>query len=42
MGEDHEVEELHGRRGDAHAKSSMVGVNRSDCGSATEGWPLKW
>jgi hypothetical protein len=28
--------------GTAQAKSSMVGVNRSDCGSATEGWPLKW
>ncbi len=28
--------------GTAQANSSMVGVNSSACGSATEGWPLKW
>ena len=28
--------------GTSQPNSSMVGVNSSDCGSATEGWPLKW
>ena len=42
MGEDDPVEELHRRFRRSQAKSAMVGVNSSDCGSATEGWPLKW
>ncbi len=28
--------------GTSQPKSSMVGVNSSDCGSAAEGWPPKW
>jgi hypothetical protein len=28
--------------GTSHPKSIIVGVKRSDCGSATEGWPEKW